>query len=175
MHAQVVRGVDASRPHATVMAGDAFVFAMATCAECGIVGGDVLVSSEKIRVMLCIMHPSRGKEPARRKCRRDACALGVARREVARFACPSGIASCRGIRMLMAAKASAHAGQLLARGETDLLNGAVALRAADVPGGMLLMIEDEVGRGYFKFRDAVSVTRLVAEMTRGAGTKGLFP
>ena len=63
---------------------------------------------------------------------------------------------------LVAAEAAAHARQLVARGELELLDGAVALRAADVPVDVRLVVEEHVRARHLQLRHRVAVRRLVA-------------
>src|ERR1700733_3708067 len=69
---------------------------------------------------------------------------------------------------LMAVKATAHTRQLIAGCLLELLDGAVALAAPDVPRQVLLVSTHHFRARHLELRNAVAVLRLVADMAEAA-------
>ena len=88
--------------------------------------------------------------------------------EVARVAGALGLAARGRVGLLVAVEAAAHPRQLVARRELELLDGAVALRAADVPVDVGLVVEEQVRARQRQRGARVAVAVLVAEVAERA-------
>src|ERR1700677_3976022 len=138
------------------MAVGAIVFLVTVGAELRIGGGDHAVALEEVGRMGGILEPAGWLEASRSEDRSDAPSVHprrlvhVVRGAFRRFLQMAGRASALRIPLrsrvvaLMAVKAAAHAGELIACRELELLDRTVALAAADVAREVLLMSEDHV-------------------------------
>src|SRR6478609_3282653 len=143
VHAQPVIGVHSPWPHATVVAIRAGLLGVAVGAKASVVTSHDLVPLNPIRTMPRIVQPARRRE--RPRCKAD---LDQARRvgemtgTTFRTRATSGDRRC-----LVTIQAAAHPRQLIAGGQLEILNRAVALRAPDVTADVQGVIEPQVRSG----------------------------
>ena len=135
------------------MAVGAEVFLVAVGAELRVVGRDGLVALDEVRRVLGVVQPARRLEGAAGEHRLDRGAAVAA--EVAGVAGALGLALRSRVGHLVAVEAAAHARELVARRELELVDRAVALGAADVPVGVRLVVEEQVRARQAEGRDGV--------------------
>ena len=170
VHRQVVVGMNAPRPNPAVVTTRAIVFGVARSAEPAVVAGHALVPLHESGIVLCVPQPARRAQHARGK-------MGLepsARHDQVAGRTARGSVAAGGFRQIVAPKASSHPRHLIVGGQRELLDGTMALTAADVASGVRAVVDLDQRFGQ---RHALHQQRLhgvVAHMAEGTGAAGLW-